>query len=326
MQINNTRLSAHQLRAFVHLADLKSFTRAAAASHLSQPAFSALIRTLETEVRVRLFDRSTRHVALTVEGREFLAGAQRVLAEMDAALASVRDRVELRRGRVALALLPSLAAGWLPDVLAAFHAEFPDIELDVFDVLSENCIDSVRSGRADIAIAATRVDTSELRAEPFQTDEFFLVARRGHPLLDRVNVKPRDLLPFDFIHLSRDSSVRQCLEAAILPMKMRTLIEVDQLATVMGMVRAGLGISVVPALTLFHFQHPDIQTRRVQWPGLRRSIYLIRRRDRGLSVAASALYQRIVDARDNNAKSLSAGRTQSKLCFDGSPFLASAPY
>src|SRR5690606_26884675 len=99
-------------------------------------------------------------------------------------------------------------------VLAAFHAEFPDIELDVFDVLSENCIESVRSGRADIAIAATRVDTPELGAEPFQTDEFFLVARRGHPLLGRANLKPRDLLPFDSVNVPLDSSVRQRLVAA----------------------------------------------------------------------------------------------------------------
>lgn len=295
MQITSTRLSAHQLRAFVHLAELRSFTLAAAACHLSQPAFSALIRALETEVGARLFDRSTRHVDLTVEGREFIGGAQRVLAEMESALASVRERVELKRGRVSLALLPSLAAGWLPDVLAAFHSEFPNIELDVFDVLSENCVESVRSGRADIAIAATRVDTPELRAEPFQEDEFFLVARCGHPLLDRVNLKPRDLLPFDFIHLSRSSSVRQYLDAATLPLTMRTLMEVDQLATVSGMVRAGLGISVVPALTLFHFQHPEIETRLLRWPGLRRSIYLIKRRDKGLSVAADALYKRLMN-------------------------------
>ncbi|MBE0546359.1 MAG: LysR family transcriptional regulator [Rubrivivax sp.] len=296
-QLSRVRFSAHQLRAFLHLAEFRSFTRAAAASHLSQPAFSALIRTLETEVGVRLFDRSTRHVDLTVEGREFHGGAQRVIAEMEATLANVRQRVDLKRGRVAVALLPSLAAGWLPDVLAAFHTEFPDIELAVYDVLSENCIDHVRSGRADIAIAATRVDTPELRADPFQTDDFFLVARRGHPLLDRPNPKPRDLLPFDFIHLSRNSSVRQYLDAATLPLQMRTVMEVDQLATVMGMVKAGLGISVVPALTLFHFQHPDIETRPLRWPGLRRSIFLIRRRDKGLSVAAQALYLRLVAGR-----------------------------
>jgi LysR family carnitine catabolism transcriptional activator len=305
MQITKTKLSAHQLRAFVQLAELKSFTRAAAASHLSQPAFSALIRALESEVGVRLFDRSTRHVDLTVEGREFLDGAQRVLAEMESALANVRERVALKRGRVALALLPSLAAGWLPNVLAAFHADFPDIELEVFDVLSENCVENVRSGRADIAIAATRVDTPELRAEPFLTDEFFLVARRGHPSLARPDPKPRDLVPFDFVHLSRNSSVRQYLDAATLPLKMRSLMEVDQLATVMGMVRAGIGITVVPALTLFHFQHPDVETRLLRWPGLRRSIYLIRRRDKGLSVAANALYLRLVEGRNGTTAGLS---------------------
>jgi LysR family transcriptional regulator, carnitine catabolism transcriptional activator len=304
LQLNRMRLSAHQLRAFVNLAEHRSFTRAAAASHLSQPAFSALIRALETDIGVRLFDRSTRHVDLTVEGRDFHDGAQRVLSEMEATLTNLRARVDLKRGRVALALLPSLAAGWLPDVLAAFHADFPEIELAVFDVLSENCVDHVRSGRADIAIAATRVDTPELRAEPFQTDDFFLVARRGHPLLEQPSPKPRDLLAFDFIHLSRHSSVRQYLDAAILPLQMRTVMEVDQLATVMGMVRAGLGISVVPALTLFQFQHPDIETRALRWPGLRRSIFLIRRRDRGLSVAAQALYLRLVARRQGEARAL----------------------
>jgi LysR family carnitine catabolism transcriptional activator len=298
MQINKTRLSAHQLRAYVHLAEQRSFTRAAVASHLSQPAFSALIRALEAEVGAQLFDRSTRHVDLTAEGRDFYDGALRVLSEIEAALASVRERVALSRGHVAMALLPSLAAGWLPDVLASFHAEHPDIELEVFDVLSENCIDHVRSGRVDIAIAATRVDTPELKAEPFLTDEFFLVARSGHPLLIKPSLKPRDLLPFDFVNLSRNSSVRQYLDAALLPLKMRALMEVDQLATVMGMVRAGLGISVVPALTLFHFQHPGLETRLLKWPGLRRSIYLIRRRDKGLSVAAKALYVRLMERRN----------------------------
>lgn len=297
IKMNRSKLSAHQLRAFVHLAELKSFTRAAAASHLSQPAFSALIRALETDVGARLFDRSTRHVDLTVEGQEFHGGAQRVLCEIESALDSVRERVELKRGRVALALLPSLASGWLPDVLANFHAEFPDIELQVFDVFSDICVEYVRSGKADIAIAATRVDTPELRAEPFLSDSFFLVARRGHPLLENPAPKPRDFLPFDFVHLARSGSVRQCLDAAISPLKMRSLIEVDQLATVMGMVRAGIGISVVPAQALFYFEHPDVETKPLCWPGLQRSIYLIRRRDRGLSVAANALYLRLVKGR-----------------------------
>jgi DNA-binding transcriptional LysR family regulator len=75
---------------------------------------------------------------------------------------------------------------------------------------------------------------------------------------------------------------------------MDTVMEVDQLATVMGMVRAGLGISVVPALTLFHFEQPELATRAVQLPGLVRKIYLVRRRDRSLSVAAQALHDLVL--------------------------------
>ena len=78
---------------------------------------------------------------------------------------------------------------------------------------------------------------------------------------------------------------------------MRTLMEVEQLATVTGMVRAGLGISVVPALTLFHFQQPGVVTRPLQLPGLQRQIYLVRRRDQSLSAAAQSLYEWMVARR-----------------------------
>ena len=84
--------------------------------------------------------------------------------------------------------------------------------------------------------------------------------------------------------------MRQYLEPALHPQAMHTLMEVEQLATVMGMVRAGLGISVVPALTLFHFEQRGLVTPPLSLPGLTRQIYLVRRRDQSLSVAAHALY------------------------------------
>ena len=288
MQMN---VSTRQLRAFVLLAAQRNFTRAAAAMHLSQPAFSALIRQLEEALGLRLFDRSTRSVELTTEGREFELSARRVLDEFDGALAGVRDQAARRRGRVSIALLPSLAAGWLPPVLADFRKAWPGIELQVADVLSEPCIELVRSGHADFALAATRAETPELRAEPFCSDDFHLVCPTRHPLTRLAEVRPKDVAAWPFIHLSRTSSVRQYLDAATHPQVMNAVLEVDQLATVMGMVRAGLGVSIVPWLTLFHFKAPGVVTRPLPWAGLQRQLYLVRRRDRGLSVAAQGLYE-----------------------------------
>jgi DNA-binding transcriptional LysR family regulator len=282
-------VSLRQLRAFVSLCELRSFTRAAAACHLSQPAFSALVRQLEESVGVRLFDRSTRHVEPSAEGRDFEPGARRVLAEFDSALGGVRERALRERGRVSVALLPSLAAGWLPAVLAGWRARHPGVELQVADVLSEPCIERVRSAEADFALAATRADTSELQAEFFCADTFHLVCRSDHPLARRRQLQPADVAGHAFVHLSRTSSVRQYVDAATHPQPLPPLLEVDQLATVAGLVRAGLGISIVPALTLYQFSSAELATRPLHWPGLERSIYLVRRRDRALSFAAAAL-------------------------------------
>ncbi len=296
--MSSHHLSTRQLDAFLALAEQRNFTRAAAQCHLSQPAFSALIRALEEDLGLRLFDRSTRHVDLTGEGQNFLESARRIRAEITTALAAMRDAATLQRGRVAVALLPSLAAGWLPGVLAAYRNSYPGIEIDIADVLSEPCIERVASGKADFALAAIRADTPELQAEPFCSDDFHLVCRADHPLAHRKKpIAPADLATWPFIHLARKSSVRQYLEAAFHPEAMHTLMEVEQLATVMGMVRAGLGISVVPALTLFHFDQPGLVTRPLALPGLLRQIYLVRRRDRSLSVAAQALYTLVMSQR-----------------------------
>jgi LysR family transcriptional regulator, carnitine catabolism transcriptional activator len=290
-------VSTRELRAFIALAEGRNFTRAASLCHLSQSAFSSLIRQLEQSLEVRLFDRSTRHVELTVEGQEFEVAARRVLAEFETAIAGMHARATLQRGRASIALLPSLAANWLPDVLVEFRHAHPGLDLEVADVLSEACIERVRSGQADFALAATRVDTPELRAEPFCSDNFHLVCRSDHPLASHANPRPRDVAAWPFIHLSRTSSVRQYIDAATLPRSLPAVLEVDQLATVAGMVRAGLGISVVPALTLHQFRAPNLTIRPVKWPGLTRQIYLVRKRDCGFSAAAECFYEWVMARR-----------------------------
>src|SRR3546814_11330229 len=120
-------LSSRQLRAFVALAQEKHFTRAAGRCHQTQPAFSALIRSLEDLAGVRLFDRTTRRVELTPEGRLFNESALRLLNDLDAVMGDVQDHVAKSKGSVAVAALPSLAAGWPPGIFAPFHAQYPGV-------------------------------------------------------------------------------------------------------------------------------------------------------------------------------------------------------
>lgn len=300
MQID---LSTRALRAFLALAEERNFTRAAAQCHLSQPAFSALIRTLEDNLGARLFDRTTRSVELTAEGRAFIDAARRLLHDTEEAVGDVRAHAARRRGRVAIAVLPSLAAGWLPPLLADFHARHPGIELDVADVLSEACVERVRTGRADFALASTRSEAPELRTERFGADDFFVVCRRDHPLAKRRGgVRLADIAPHPIVQLARSSSVRQYLEGAAYPRRLRTVLELEQLSTVAGMVRAGLGITVVPASTLFHFEHAELAARPLDGPRLTRQVFVVRRSDRSLSSAAQALYEVIMAHRPGRVR------------------------
>lgn len=292
--MSTPQLSTRQLTAFVTLAQQRSFTRAAAACHLSQPAFSALIRGLEDSLQTRLFDRDTRSVQLTAEGRLFEPSARQLLGDFQAAVNDLSDHVQRRKGRVHVAALPSLAAGWLPAVFGEFRATWPGIELGLSDILSDGCIDLVRSGRADFALASAGTGMAGLHTRLLCADRFWLVCRKDHALAGEKKPTLKALARHPFIHLSRNSSVRQALDAALHPHKAHTVLEVDQLATVMGMVEAGLGISVIPALTLFHFERDTLVRRPLATPGLTRRIYLVRRADASLSVAAQTLHDLIV--------------------------------
>ena len=136
MQITDLNISTRQVRAFLALAQHRNFTRAAQQSHLSQSAFSTMIRTLEEAVGLRLFDRDTRKVDLTPERELFRQGVSRLMEDFRATMADLGEHAARRRGRARIAALPSLAAGWLPGLLAEFRRQHPGIALEVSDELS----------------------------------------------------------------------------------------------------------------------------------------------------------------------------------------------
>ena len=282
-------VSTRHLKAFLALAAEKNFTRAAALSHLSQPAFSVLIQSLEESVGVRLFDRGTRRVELTVEGRLFETSAARLLAEFDNAIGEMRDLVALRKGRLAIAALPSICAYRLPEVIAAFHSQHPGIDITLHDVTSDNCLDLLRRDRCDFALTAI-VSAADLDIEPVLADRFFLACPAQHPLARARSrtLTVADLLQWEFVQQDRYSSVRQQIDAVTYPHQLNTVMEVAGMATAAGLVAAGVGLAIIPEVARFNFDRPGIVCVPLPPKLLSRRISLVRQKNRQDSMAAAS--------------------------------------
>lgn len=153
-----------QLRYLVALADERHFTRAAARSHVAQPALSQQLRKLEDELGLPLVDRTTRRVALTEAGELLVARARRVLAELDAAGAELQQVSGLLAGRVTIGLTQTPGPLDLLPLLADFHARFPAVELAVREDLSTTLAAQLRADELDVALLST-VARGDLEAE-----------------------------------------------------------------------------------------------------------------------------------------------------------------
>lgn len=302
-------ISSHVLRAFVALGECRHFTRAAERCSLSQSAFSQLIRKLEEEAGTPLVHRTTRSVTLTAEGELFRERAQRLLEDIEASFADVRDRAAGRKGRVAVAALPSLAANLLPAILARYHRQFPGVTVELFDCLSDRCLETLSDGRADFALTAPGPRLAEFDSRLILSEGFYLVCHRDHPLAGRKKVQLQDLNGFEMVHLARVSSVRQHVEPAIGKVGARySGLEVEQLATVAGLVAAGLGISLVPALTLFQFNRPELAAIPLEAKNLVRPIFVVQRRGMKLSAPAELLLKMIEESFSVQRKEATASR------------------
>lgn len=290
--MSSINLSARDLDAFLALADTQHFTRAAGRCHLSQSAFSQKISRIEEAAGAALFERSTRHVALTPEGEVFANEVRRIQKDLQHALTHLHELATRRVGKVAVAVLPSAAAVWMPQVIARYAQAYPSIRVELFDALAGGGLALLREGRVDLAITAGG-DVGEFDVQELKSERFYLVCPRGHRLARQRSVSLSQLARENLVHLARSSSVRQHLEAAGVPAGPRSL-EVEHLATVAALVAGGLGVSVVPELTLFHFAAADIARVPVRDAQLRRPILLARRKGKALSAAARAMRDEIV--------------------------------
>ncbi|SNS99895.1 DNA-binding transcriptional regulator, LysR family [Noviherbaspirillum humi] len=302
----SANISTRLLYAFVALAELRHFTRAAERCHASQSAFSVMIQKLEATVGARLFERDTRNVTLTPEGELFAEVARSLIGEIESAFDDMADYVARRRGRVAIAALPSLSASGLPAVIAEYRRLHPGVAVALHDALSDQCLALLRQGKVDLVLCAPGADAAEFDARVLCSDPFYVVCRCDHALAGKRSLRLADLARQEIIHFAKTSSVRQHVDQLLRQVQtVHSGFEVEHLATVAGLVQQGLGISIVPELTLFQFRQLDLVAVPLRAQDHVRPILVVRRRDRPLSLAAQsmlALIDRRIGTRPGRAR------------------------
>ena len=284
--------SAREVDVFLSLAETLSFRRTALQMHLSQSAVSGTVARLEEMLDVRLFERTTRTVQLTLAGEVFAEQARFLRHQMEETVRRVQEVAQLQVGRIALAALPSLAAGVVPRAFARFAAQHPGVQLELFDSLAGPAFDMVRAGRVDFALTAANPAYADLDYTPLVSDRLVLLLPRTHPLArGRGAVAWADVAELPHISMPAGTSVRQYAEEALLTHRIRFAprYEVEHLATIAAMVAAGLGVSALPGLAAQVVRRPEVVTRPLKAPVLHRPIGLITLRGRPLSLAAQAM-------------------------------------
>ena len=308
-----------QVRAFLAVAQAGSFTGAANRLHLTQSAVSVLISELELVFGLRLFDRTTRLVQLTEAGREFQPVAVKVLADLQAAIASSRELAAQKRGRVAVAATPLMSSLLLPGAIARYERLQPGVTVVLHDALAGQIRPKVRDGEVDFGIGTFERSARELVAEPLMIDTLVLACPVGHALAARRQVAWRELAGHAFIALTHDNTVGQLINEALggAGVEIRPAYEVAHLWTVVGMVDAGLGVAVLPSYAHPITQLYRIRTVRLVEPSIRRETSFLARRGLTLSPAAKGFQAFLKDYVSDWEKRRRAERGRPKKNVEG---------
>jgi DNA-binding transcriptional LysR family regulator len=281
-------LTLKQLRAFVAVAETEHFTRGAEKLNLSQSAVSTLVRQLEKNLGLRLFDRHTRLLRLTEAGAEVLPIVKRAITDIEGVVDSTRELNQLRRGRVSVAAGTVQAALLLPHPIREFCSRHPMISVSLHDVAEKVVVEMVRTGIADLGVGTLPDGEPDLVGITLMTDPFLVVMPQNHPLMAKRELVWRDLLDVPLIGPHPENPIRTRLDGALARegITLRRLYDVLLPLTIIGMVEAGLGVAVMTAAVTRLANSMALATRTPIKPLIERKISLIWRKDRSLSPVA----------------------------------------
>lgn len=244
-------MELRHLRALVAVAEEGHFGRAAARLHLSQPPVSQAIKELEAELGQRLFERSSRRIALTPAGEEALRDARAVLARTEALRQRGRDAALGQGGRLALGFISLAAYAWLPETLRRFTAAHPQVRLALTESTTDQMLAELDSGALDLGgVFASAALPPALAYRTTHRDPLLVALPAGHRLAALERVPLRRLASEQFLAFERhhgplmfDAMVSACMRHGFSP----RLFPARQMHTIVSLVSGGIGVALVPS-------------------------------------------------------------------------------
>ena len=287
MELNN-------LRAFLAVAESQSFSAAAEHLHLTQPAVSKRIAALEETLGSALFDRVGRKTLLTEAGRALLPVATSVTRELNRVQDSIARLGTDIGGRLSIGTSHHIGLHRLPPVLREFTRRYPEVELDLHFMDSEDALASVENNSLELAVVTLpQASLPSLDIQALWHDELVLVTDPEHPLQGLNLPGPGDLARWPAIVPSRETVTRQILDQALLPhgVRLKVAMETNYIETIKMLVSVGLGWSTLPLIML------DDSVRRLPMPELEptRELGVAWHKRRSISAAGEAFRQILSD-------------------------------
>lgn len=282
-------ISLAQLRSFIAVANEKRFRKAADKLGLSSPALSSRIQELEASCGVALLIRTTREVRLTAEGERFLLHARRIIDDLNVAVSDLQEQLTLKRGRIVIAATPSAAANILPCTISSFMDGFPNVQVEVVEEGATDVIHHVENGLVDFGIGPPPDRRSDLLFSLLVRENFVGIVGINHPVAKMKRIKLRALLNYPFVTTVEGTNIRSTLEHISRQegLDFNPVHKLVQLQAVVAMVAAGLGATMLPALTLPMLNLDKVVVVKVFDPVVWREIGVLRRRGGDPSTAST---------------------------------------
>ena len=279
-----TNLTIKQLRYFEALAEQGHFGRAAATCSISQPALSVQIKDLETELGAALFERGPRQVRLTSFGKEFALRVRDILQEFDALGDFARAAQGQLSGRFRLGVIPTIAPYLLPTLIGDLARSNPALDLHVRETLTPRLVQELHRGEIDTAIVALPISEPAFTEIPLFTENFVLVRPlddAGKPVPSATALREMRLLLLEEGHCFRDQALSFCNHGPALP---RDGLDGSSLATLVQMVGAGIGVTMIPEMAMaVEARSAPVDCARFSNPQPQRTIGMIWRKTNPLA-------------------------------------------